>query len=541
MDPPTILPAIILSSQFPGNNDPKLPHKFAEENVKVVEITFVVPLDHFQTDRGTIQLSGRVVYQPSECELKRDLKHTDLWERRKKYFLYLCGGPGSENPETDFPHINEMYLKKGYYMLYLDYRGCGKSSQINLKTANQFPSPYDLKQHLKLFTQLEIAYDIEAVRLCLAGWMRCRPVDFKFTALCQSYGGWIAMSYLSQGWTGFDALILTAGMPPIGKSAVDVYKKTFQTVFERQQRMFADPAYNKTEDCLRKIIKLLRGRGNGILLQEGKNGFAGCLTIPRLFGIGRSLGTREGFGEIFRYLQDLLGELEELEKPECRKKLEAAGDDPQLSVALSDQTRKFVKYDTRPLYAILHHLIYDGTSAVGGVWPAELAARSKDVTGAKDDNDRHFFWWLHPDLIENYNDNFPLNFCGEHVFQWAFEDWHGRPVYPGLQGFHAATKELVENWTDRPPLYNEDMLKQTETLVLAYIVQQDMYVAVEYSVAASMMLGNHISELDEEAFHAAVKHATVGPKLMEGWKKRMRDEKNFHFDADLPKALPVVG
>jgi hypothetical protein len=91
--------------------------------------------------------------------------------------------------------LTQIILDKGYQMLYLDQRGMGFSSTITADTLALQGSAQKQADYLKLFRADSIIKDCEAIREVLTNDY---PTELKkWSIMGQSYGGFCAMTYLS--------------------------------------------------------------------------------------------------------------------------------------------------------------------------------------------------------------------------------------------------------------------------------------------------------------------------------------------------------
>src|SRR5699024_2647831 len=185
-----------------------------------------------------------------------------------------------------------------------------------------------------------IVADAEALRRALQD-------DEPWTALGQSYGGFIITCYLSQAPHGLSGAMITAGLPGLRTSAEDVYRATFATTAARNAESFArDP---QDRQHLSELVRHLDGDeellGPGLPLRPRRQ-----LTI----GIDR--GTQSRF-DALHYL---------LEAPLVR-----VGGTLRLSEQVRAALTSALSFAGRPLYAVLHESIYAQGAAAA---PAEATA-----------------------------------------------------------------------------------------------------------------------------------------------------------------------
>jgi pimeloyl-ACP methyl ester carboxylesterase len=394
----------------------------------VVEHEVVVPLDHDDRSGERIRVYARELVAPR----RRD---DDL-----PWLLYLTGGPGVPGPR---PAGRSGWLGRAlqdHRVLLLDYRGTGRSAPQTRQTLAG-RSPAEQARRLTCFRADAIVRDAEALRREVAA-------EQPWALLGQSYGGFVATTYLSVAPESLTRVMVTGGIPPVGRSPLEVYRATTARVAERWAR-FAE-RYPDDPDRLDRVAD--RVAGGDVRLPSGDP-----LTVPRLQSLGMSLGYADGL-ERLHYL------------------LETAFVDGQhgSTAELSDEFRVAVESATsfaaRPLYALLHESIYcDGGSS-------EWAAARVTAGSAP----------LSPEAR-------PLLPTGEAIFPWMFED----------DGALAPLREAAEllathQW---PALYDQARLAKNDVPVAAAVFHDDMYVESSYSLDAAERIGNARSWVTNELGH----------------------------------------
>jgi len=79
--------------------------------------------------------------------------------------------------------------------------------------------------------------DLEAIREALT---QDYPMHLKkWSIFGQSFGGFCAFTYLSKIPGGLREVFTSGGIPPIGKSATEVYRATFATVIRRNKSYYS--------------------------------------------------------------------------------------------------------------------------------------------------------------------------------------------------------------------------------------------------------------------------------------------------------------
>lgn len=133
--------------------------------------------------------------------------------------------------------ITNTVLEKGYQMLYLDQRGTGLSTPVSAATLALEGDAFKQAEYLKLFRADSIVKDCEAIRKTLTEGY---PDELrKWTLFGQSFGGFCILTYLSQFPQGLRECFMSGGMAPVGRSADQVYKATYQKVIQRNKAYYA--------------------------------------------------------------------------------------------------------------------------------------------------------------------------------------------------------------------------------------------------------------------------------------------------------------
>ena len=185
--------------------------------IRFLEFKFMVPLDHSDPQGTPLFLHAKLVYDhylPGKPEPNTRSNWKDIVRARENpdLLLYLCGGPGDDNTLKN-PALKTAAMARGYYVLFVDYRGTGRSSAITRV-------PDRGAEYLAMFRQDNIVRDLEAIRLCLAKELLSKQKpepELKFSLLGQSFGGWIALTYLSFLPSSLKRVGIHAGLPPLGK------------------------------------------------------------------------------------------------------------------------------------------------------------------------------------------------------------------------------------------------------------------------------------------------------------------------------------
>lgn len=420
-----------------------------------MRIKFEVPLAHNdpQCDEK-IQLHAELVYGYGQSQTKYDLSDGGLAKSlgpltsplcpgsSSTLAVYLCGGPGSDNPAFAYEDLTKSLLDMiKTPVLYLDYRGTvSRKANAQLSkyriTNSSFEglSSQQVAQRLMLYRQDSIVADFEAVRLCLNNI--CQR-DIKFALLGQSYGGWIAMTYLSFLPESLARVWITGGMPPIGKTPEVVYTALFERVTHMNELYYNK--YPKDKDDVLKIVKLLANEhgGNGIRLPNGQR-----LTARGFLTMGRHLGGGEaGFKKFHAHVDGLATKGKSYE-------------------GLNREDITGFKLTERPLYAVLHESIYCCCPGVASKWAAQRVGRGPEMVEK--------FPWLKEKFNFTSGSLGKLYFSGEMIYDFMLQD-------AGLTKLAEASSILaeIEDW---PELYDINVLKGNRVPLTALIYPNDMYV-----------------------------------------------------------------
>ncbi|KAH6842220.1 Alpha/Beta hydrolase protein, partial [Chaetomium sp. MPI-CAGE-AT-0009] len=330
-------------------------------------------------------------------------------------------------------------------VLYLDYRGTGRSDPVTAPDLAAF-SPEEAARRLMFYRQDSIVADLEAVRLRLG--MVCQE-DVKFAVVGQSFGGWIAMTYLSFLPESLAGVWLTGGMPPIGKTPEEVYTALYKRLVRANEMYYA----KYPEDVLRvrELVQSLgrMGRGSGLRFRDGQKLTArGFLTMGRHFGRGE-----EGFGEVHEWVSSLVGYTSYLE--------------PETDIAA-------FKLPERPLYAALHEAIYCCDPGVASNWAAQRVGR-RQVGG-------HFAWLeddFEFDSIDLSRRPEALYFSGEMIHEFMLRD-----AGPAVKPFINPSRILAQCkvW---PELYDTYALRRNTVPLRALMYPEDLFVNFKLSREAA--------------------------------------------------------
>lgn len=384
------------------------------QGLVLAEHEFDVPLDHARPHGETI----RVFVREARAAGKED---ADL-----PYLLFLQGGPGSPAARPTGLETWITRATQDYHLLLIDQRGTGRSTPVLAQTLARLGSPQAQADYLKLFRADSIVRDAEVVRAQLGG-------GEPWALIGQSYGGFCCTTYLSIAAEGVREAYITGGLPPLDRSADEVYRATYKRVADRNRRYYA--RYPQDVDTVRRLVELLRSEH--VRFADGSR-----LTPRRLLQAGSIFGMSYGFEKV-HYLVEIAfaGEREV---------------SSQFLRALDEQ----LPFDPAPIYSLLHEACYAQGEATR--WSAqrilaEFPEFSLDTDG-------------------------PIFFTGEMVYPWQFDE------YRELQPLKEAAELLAEH-EDWPRLYDAEQLRANDIPVAAAVYENDMYVEREFSLETAALMG----------------------------------------------------
>ncbi|KAJ4381980.1 hypothetical protein N0V85_008600 [Neurospora sp. IMI 360204] len=228
------------------------------------KLEFEVPLDHHHhhhsSQKDALKLHAELVDSFPNPKPTPDVLSSPI-SPHKPFLLYLCGGPGDGNTSDRVPELNKFCINRGYQVLYVHYRGTGLSPLFFDSTAKNKVmrmSDQDKANYLARFRQDNIVRDLEAIRLCLNKYLSLtKEKEIKWTLIGQSFGGWVATTYLSFLPKSLEAVYISAGMPPLGKTPREVYEKTYAHIVRRNEDYFNE-YFPEDQEHVRTIVEHLR-------------------------------------------------------------------------------------------------------------------------------------------------------------------------------------------------------------------------------------------------------------------------------------------
>jgi pimeloyl-ACP methyl ester carboxylesterase len=376
----------------------------------LVDHRFLVPLDHGKPHDERIPVFAREV-------VATEKETADL-----PWLVFLQGGPGLAAPRPD---ALSGWLKRAlvdYRVLLLDQRGTGRSSPVTTFLLSRLPNARAQAEYLAHFRADSIVADAEEIRRELLGTNRT------WTVLGQSYGGFCALRYLSAAPESLAAALFAGGLPPIDRTADDVYRATYRTLLVKNSLYYA--RYPEDKAAARRIADHLAA--HDVRLADGDR-----LSTRRFQQLGIQFGASDGFEHVHYLLEEAF-----------------PGGDGVADLGFAFLTRfdQAFSFQTNPIYAILHEPLYAQRNATR--WAAERIRAEHPEFDA-----------VRPGRVL---------FTGEMVYPWMFDE------YKQLRPLRAAADLLAER-SDWPALYDRGTLARNEVPCAAAIYVHDMYVERAFS------------------------------------------------------------
>lgn len=385
-------------------------HVHRHSGLVLTEHEFTLPLAHADPHGAMITVFAREV-------VAAEHENAQL-----PWLVYLQGGPGFGAPR---PMDKSGWLKRAlqeYRVLLLDQRGTGLSSPVNWQTLAHFSTAQEQAHYLQHFRADAIVQDAESIRHVLVG------AEKAWSVLGQSYGGFCITHYLSAAPHGLAEAFITGGLPPLTRTAEEVYNATYRRVLEKNRRYYE--RYPEDVERMRQIVDFLAN--HDVWLPNGDR-----LSPRRFQQLGLAFGASDGFEQVHYLVEDAFMQ---------------GAHGCELSYKFLHGVESAQSFDTNPIFAILHEAIYCQQNA--SHW---AAARVRTE---------------YPQF-EPTSDG-PLYFTGEMIYPWMFEE------YRELRPLQAAAEILAayEQW---PRLYNVAALRANRVPCAAAIYYDDMYVERTFS------------------------------------------------------------
>ena len=425
-----------------------------------------VPLDHSKPNGETVHIFVR------ELVFEKDDHH----RASLAPLLYLQGGPGFESPRPAFPLGGWMKeaVASGFRLLLLDQRGTGLSDAISPGSLLQrFGEPAtagdvsdavaeqqaDFMSH---FRADSIVRDCEMIKKVLS------PTK-KWTLLGQSFGGFVALNYMSAYPNSLEQCLLTVGLAPVSQTIDDVYRATHNRMKERNRRFFE--RYPLDAAKVRDIGNFLRSRdsdGQSVSLPGG-----GVLSLRRFLASGLLLGSAEGMERLHFMLEGAL--------------VKDSDNTSTLSPSFLTSMSAMLNYETNPIYWLLHESIYcDGPGQTSN-WSYERIRREcrtiakEEGTICPFDADAVLDAWDGSAAVVEECPVAPY-FTGEMVGPWIGEDCAA--LRPLRKAAHILASK--DNWA---PLYDKNVLSSCGIPVAALVSYDDVFVERTFSESTADLLG----------------------------------------------------
>jgi len=420
----------------------------------VAELLFRVPLDYSQPEAGSITLFGRAAtnYEkpadaPKTGGFSDPTKQPFAKAFNKPWMVYLEGGPGGGNRAPQDHPVAKNLLNRGYQMLYLDYRGTGMSTPVNAASLVKLGGPAAQAEYLKHFRADNIVRDLEGARQALPHHDDEQPgrENKTWSLVGQSYGGFVALTYLSFHPSSVREVFLLGGLAPINKPADVVYRATYRKLEERNKAFFQK--YPEDRDTLAQIASYFRKADDHAVEVAG----GGKMTFGRIMTLGLGFGMHGGLDSVHNILVKVKTNLDQL---------------GLISRATMHTLEQSFPLDVSPIYAILHEPIYCYAPGVKSAWAAERVAKEHS-------HDYYSWIWDEAAALARAETCTPW-FSGEMIYPFMFD------TFPELIPLKEAAHILAETgeWTQ---LYDEEQLARNEVPVYAASYIEDLYVDYELS------------------------------------------------------------
>lgn len=409
-----------------------------------------VPLDWSNPGDGrTIKIFAREVVDPT----RRDADLPKL--------AYIQGGPGGKGPRpSPGGPVWLAQALKTHRVILVDQRGTGRSARVESATLSAFADAGLAADYLWLFRADSIVRDYEYLRERVFGGGR-------WEILGQSYGGFIALSYLSMAPQGLAACYITGGLAGLDADADEVYRRTYPRVAAKNDRYYR--RYPLDGSRIARVADIIATQD--IRLPDGDR-----LSVRRLQTLGNDFGLARGFENIHWLMEEAFSDEKET----------------RLSDHFLASVMALTSYDSNPLYAVLQEIIY-GHGDHAGRWSAQRIRAS---------------------FPEFSPERRPLLFTGEMMYPWMFEEIRS------LRPFREVASLLAERG-GYPPLYDPSRLAANEVPVAAAIYHDDMFVDAGLSLDTAARVGNLQAWVTSEYQHDGLRQsASVLSRLLEDVRER---------------------
>ncbi|MER7583164.1 alpha/beta fold hydrolase [Kitasatospora sp. NPDC097691] len=244
------------------------------EEVVVEDHRFDVPIDHDDPAGPSIELFAQTVVR------------REAVDRHLPYLLFLQGGPGGQcpDPRSRIPAWLDAVLDR-YRVVLLDQRGGGRSSPVTAATIEGMTATAALER-LRCYRADAIVRDAEFLRervLRVPAW----------TLFGESYGGSIALTYLSYFPDGIDRVFVSSGLLGPVSTAEDLLTDTLAMSRKKNAEYYR--RYPEDAELIDRIVDHLGE--HEVVLPTGER------LSPERF---RFLGLKFGFANGMASVHDLV-------------------------------------------------------------------------------------------------------------------------------------------------------------------------------------------------------------------------------------------
>jgi pimeloyl-ACP methyl ester carboxylesterase len=413
------------------STDPVVRHGIAR-----VEHTLEVPIDR------------AAPHGPSTHVFAREVWTAGADRATLPVLLFLQGGPGGLAPR---PRLADGWLGAAlerHRVVLLDQRGTGRSDPIDVAApwTDAAGRPLDddaLAARLAHYRADAIVADAEDLRRALLG------EDGRWTLLGQSYGGFVACTYLSNRPDALEGVLIAGGVPSLDRPPIDVYRATYRTLIGKlrahERRYPGDLA--RWRALAAHVAEVEAAVGSGA---------ARGAALPPRGGDGRRATPLH-----VAYLGNLLGSSSGPDVLHEGLELALVGEEAQ--AALSTRGRRALAdaqpFGASPIYAALHEAIYAQGAAtewaaarahaeVATAWPTELPVAHAEM--------------VLPEIFGEVAELHPL----------------------------AGAAERLARRSDWPALYDPATLERNRVPVAAVAYADDLYVPLAFSQETAARVPN---------------------------------------------------
>ena len=363
--------------------------------------------------------------------------------------VFLQGGPGGKSPR---PLDREGWIAsavKRFRLILPDQRGTGRSTSLRGSVFAVLSAEEGAKR-LSFHRADSIVRDFEALR-------EAHYPGKQWWTLGQSYGGFLTLQYLSHYPESVIACAITGGIPSLFPDPSTVYSRTFPRI-EAKNREFRE-RHPHLVSRIAKVADLLERED--VRLPCGDR-----LTVRRLQLLGLDFGMKVGFDRVHWIFDEAFVDEQET----------------QLSDTFLVAVETATAFNTDPLFIALQEAIYgSGPTA----WAAEQERERR------------------PEFAESAR---PLQFTGETVFPWMFEE------ISALRGFESAVKYLAAH--EFPvDTYDLDRLSNNEVPIEAAVYFDDMYVDAPLSLETAARVAGLHAWVTNEFEHDGLRLGDVAERL----------------------------